>query len=191
MNAMTWYDHQTESVWSQVWGQAIAGPLKGTTLRLIPASMTTWAAWKADHPDTLAMTNDKTGFFNRQEKPRDNWVVGVVIGADSKAFYYTALVREGVVNDYVGPYPVVLTADKETRSVHVYLRQVNNRELTLALDAGGEYLVDTQNPADAWSVSRGLPRDRPAGEPPLLPVPYISSFDWAWSDFHPGSEFYE
>jgi hypothetical protein len=41
-NAMTWWDHQTQSVWSQVWGQAIAGPLKGTTLELIPASIVPW-----------------------------------------------------------------------------------------------------------------------------------------------------
>ena len=61
MNAMTWYDHQTGSVWSQVWGQSIAGPLKGTTLDLIPASILPWASWKATHPRTLAMTNDKDG----------------------------------------------------------------------------------------------------------------------------------
>jgi len=39
MNAMTWWDHTTGSVWSQVWGQSISGPLKGTTLELIPASI--------------------------------------------------------------------------------------------------------------------------------------------------------
>ena len=27
MNAMTWWDHTTGSVWSQVWGRAIEGPL--------------------------------------------------------------------------------------------------------------------------------------------------------------------
>ena len=42
MNAMTWWDHQTQSVWSQVWGQSIAGQLKGTTLELIPASIVPW-----------------------------------------------------------------------------------------------------------------------------------------------------
>lgn len=191
MNAMTWYDHTTGSVWSQVWGQAIAGPLKGTTLSLIPASIVPWGTWKAEHPGTLAMTNDKTGVFNRKERPRDSWVIGVVIGKHSKAFYFRALTREGVVNDFVGPYPVTVYADADTRNVHVYLRQVDNREITLKLDESGQYLVDALHPQDAWSVARGLYRGNPSGKQPLLSVPYISSFDWAWLDFHPDSEFFE
>ena len=39
MNAMTWWDHKMESVWSQPWGRAIAGPLKGTELELIPSQL--------------------------------------------------------------------------------------------------------------------------------------------------------
>ena len=190
MNAMTWWDHQTQSIWSQVWGQSIAGPLKGTTLELIPASIVPWGTWKAEHPDTLAMTTGKNGVFSREERPRDNWVIGIAIGEYSKAFYFPALVRDGVVNDVVGPYPVALYADEETRNVHVYLRQVEDRVVTLALDESGQNLVDTET-GKMWSVARGLDREKPAQGQPLLSVPYISSFDWAWLDFHPDSEFYQ
>ncbi len=189
MNAMTWWDHKTESVWSQVWGQAIAGPLKGTTLELIPASIVPWGTWKEEHPDTLAMTNGKTSVFSRGERPRDNWVAGIAIGEYSKAYYYPALIRDGVVNDSVGPYPVALYADAETRNVRAYLRQVDGRVVTLRLDETGQYLVDPET-GDQWSVERGLARTAPGQNPPLLSVPYVSSFDWAWSDFHPDSEFY-
>ena len=58
MNAMTWYDHKTESIWSQPWGRAIYGELKGTELTLLPLQVTTWSSWKRDHPQTLAMVND-------------------------------------------------------------------------------------------------------------------------------------
>ena len=159
MNAMTWWDHQTQSVWSQVWGQAIAGPLKGTTLDLIPASIVPWGTWNAEHPNTLAMTNGKTGLFAGAERPRDNWVIGIALGEHSKAFYYPALTREGVVNDLVGPYPVALYADPETRNVHVYLRQVGDEVLTLALDGTGQNLVDVKS-GRTWTVAlnlRGLP----------------------------------
>jgi hypothetical protein len=189
MNAMTWWDHQTGSVWSQVWGQAIAGPLKGTTLELIPAAIVPWSAWKADHPDTLAMLTGKDGFFNPKEQPYDTWVTGITLGESSKAYYYTALTREGVVNDFIGPYPVALYADAQTRRVQAYLRQVGDRVVTLTLDDSGEYLVDTKTGA-AWDVVRGLARGDPTQGEPLLLVPYISSFDWAWLDFHPNSEFY-
>ena len=124
------------------------------------------------------------------ERPRDNWVIGIVLGEHSKAFYYPALVREGVVNDVVGPYPVALYANPETRNVHVYLRQVGDEVLTLALDKTGQNLVDVES-GRAWTVARGLDTEDPSGTQPLLSVPYISSFDWAWLDFHPDSEFYQ
>lgn len=189
MNAMTWWDHQTSSVWSQVWGQAIAGPLKGTTLELIPAAIVPWSAWKADHPDTLAMLSGKEGLFSRQERPRDGWVIGITLGEHSKAYYYSALTRDGVVNDFVGPYPVALYADAQTRRVQAYLRQVGDQVVTLTLDDTGEYMVDAETGA-AWDITRGLERTNPNQDQPLLLVPYISSFDWAWLDFHPESEFY-
>ena len=47
------YDRQTDSLWSQLLGKAITGPLKGTELKLIPLRHTTWRAWKSEHPDTL------------------------------------------------------------------------------------------------------------------------------------------
>lgn len=54
-NAMTWYDHDTGSVWSQPLGEAIMGPLTGERLELLPSTLTTWASWRSDHPDSLAL----------------------------------------------------------------------------------------------------------------------------------------
>ncbi len=39
-NAMTWWDHSTGSIWSQPLGEAIAGPLKGETVELLPSQFT-------------------------------------------------------------------------------------------------------------------------------------------------------
>ncbi len=36
VNALTWYDHETRSTWSQPWGRSIVGPLKGLQLHLLP-----------------------------------------------------------------------------------------------------------------------------------------------------------
>jgi hypothetical protein len=189
MNAMTWWDHETGSVWSQVWGQAIAGPLKGATLDLIPASIVPWGTWKAEHPDTLAMTNDKGGIFNRTERPRDGWVIGIALAEHSKAFYYPALAQDGVVNDFIGPFPVVLYTNPETRNVKAYLRQVGDDVLTFKLDDSGQFLVDDET-GTSWDIAWGTGREGKLQGQVLLRVPYLSSFDWAWLDFHPNSEFY-
>ena len=57
-NAMTWWDHQTNSVWSQPWGTALFGDLKARALTQIPAEVTPWGTWLAEHPDTLASRNN-------------------------------------------------------------------------------------------------------------------------------------
>ena len=37
MNAMTWWDWESQCVWSQPWGAAIDGELTGTRLNLLPS----------------------------------------------------------------------------------------------------------------------------------------------------------
>lgn len=46
-------DRETSSVWSQLDGKAISGPLDGTPLEIIPSIQTTWAHWRGLHPDTM------------------------------------------------------------------------------------------------------------------------------------------
>lgn len=55
------YDHQTESLWSQIRSQAISGPLQGASITPIPTAHTTWRDWRDRHPDTLVLSTD-TGF---------------------------------------------------------------------------------------------------------------------------------
>ena len=62
------YDHETDSLWSQIAGKAVTGPLAGTPLRLLPVIVTTWVSWKRDHPATLVLSF-QTGF--RRDYLRD------------------------------------------------------------------------------------------------------------------------
>ena len=57
-NAMTWWDHNTGSIWSQPIGEAILGPLKGARLELFPSTLTTWQSWLEAHPESLATRRD-------------------------------------------------------------------------------------------------------------------------------------
>lgn len=49
------YDELTESLWSQIAGRAIRGPEVGTTLNFVPSTLTTWKAWRDEHPDTTVL----------------------------------------------------------------------------------------------------------------------------------------
>jgi hypothetical protein len=55
------YDHQTESLWSQLMETAIAGPMVGTKLKKKPAERTSWKHWLEKHPQTMVLSTD-TGF---------------------------------------------------------------------------------------------------------------------------------
>jgi len=55
---MTLYDKNTGSVWLQVSGRAVKGPLCEMKLKSPPLLDTTWGEWKKLHPNTLVMAPD-------------------------------------------------------------------------------------------------------------------------------------
>lgn len=65
------YDRYSESLWSQILGKAISGPLKGADLPDLPVTHTTWNKWFKDYPDTKVLSRE-TG-MNRYSRggPRD------------------------------------------------------------------------------------------------------------------------
>ena len=185
MNAMTWYDHETESIWSQPWGRAIIGSKKGIELFLLPSQITTWSSWKAEHPNTLVMTNDLDRVGIRQRFNPD-FVIGLVVGEDAKAYYYRDAAQTGVVNDLLDDLPVFVWAGGD--NFHAYIRQVGDQILTFRLE--GDTLLD-QETGSTWDITRGLATSGPLEGEGLQPVPSLSSYDWAWLDFYPNTEFYE
>ena len=69
------YDRKTESLWSQLTGEPVVGPLVGTGLRLafFASELTTWAQWAADHPRTTVISNEtgvySAGFYVPESDP--------------------------------------------------------------------------------------------------------------------------
>lgn len=57
-NNALYFDRETESLWSQVLGRAVAGPVAGAQLQLLPATLTTWQEWQERHPKTLLLAED-------------------------------------------------------------------------------------------------------------------------------------
>jgi hypothetical protein len=196
MNAMTWWDHKTSSLWSQPWGTAISGPLEGTALTLIPGSIVPWATWLEGHPDTTLVSNDldRTGFG--PTKGHDNFVIGVALEESATAYPYRLASEERVINDRVGEHPIVVFVDPGSRDIAVYLRKLGaaeseglaSAELVFEMDDLGR-VVDGET-GTIWLPSRGTATEGPLKGTTLLRIPYVSSFDWAWSDFFPHSTFY-
>jgi hypothetical protein len=54
------YDRQTDSLWSQIPGQAVTGPMAGKTLQRLAVVHLPWREWRQRHPESQILSN-RTG----------------------------------------------------------------------------------------------------------------------------------
>ena len=157
-NAMTWWNHDTGSVWSQPLGEAIAGPRKGETVELLASSFTTWSAWSSDNPDTLALDapGGNSGF--------DLGELHIVVDFSEEVRSYAVndLRRFGVANDVVAGVDVAVVVNPiNNQNWNVFARQVGDHIVELEVD--GDVLVDTVT-GTTFDPARGLPIEGPITE---------------------------
>lgn len=183
-NAMTWFDHETGSVWSQPLGEAIAGPLKGTTLDLLPSTLTEWGDWRDAHPDTFALDAPSTfsGF------DLEDMAVVVEISEDSMAFPVPLVRRVGVANETIvrtgseagTDLPVAVVVDPDGDNWAVFSRTLDDRVVELTLEAGTLVEVDGDG---RWAPVSGLGLDGSGQNLDLLPG--FTSFPRDYTRFFP------
>lgn len=178
-NAMTWYDHDTGSVWSQPLGEAILGPRAGARLELLASTLTTWADWQARHPDSLALDVGDPGLRG------DLAAVAIVVefGDDSVAFPIAEVRGPGVANASVAGVPVAVVADPTGQSWAVFSRTIDDTVVELDLDAG-QLVADDGRRFDA---ELGQAVD---GGPALDPLPGFTSFPQDYVTFFPDGAFW-
>jgi hypothetical protein len=173
---MTWWDHETRSVWSQVSGEALKGPLAGMHLRQIPATVETWATWRIAHPGTAVLDNGR----GVPELLETDVVIGIRLNGDAAAFSFSWAVEQGVVNDQVGGVPIALVV-QPNGVIRVYSRAVDGRVIVFEEDMG--QLVDPAS-WSRWDPGTGRPLAGTQAER-LEPVPWVTFYPEAWQRFYP------
>ena len=162
------YDHQTESLWSQIAMQAVTGKYLDQHLEPIFLEHTTWSAWRKRHPHTLVLSRE-TGFTRDYSRdpyeayaltdqlmfppahqddrlPPKAWVLGVGINRKFKAYPFSTLERIGrPFSDSLHGQDYVVCWDEQARSAKV-------------VDQGGE------------------------------PFPSLTAYWFAWYAFHPDTD---
>ncbi len=129
------YDRQTRTLWNQLTGRPVLGPLvaEEVTLNVLPIVLTSWAGWQAQHPETQVL-DINTGYsrtyelgaaygdyFAAEGTMFPVWqrsglladkaqIYALTIAGLPKAYPLELLTAEQVVNDVVGETPVVLVA---------------------------------------------------------------------------------
>jgi hypothetical protein len=133
------YDRQTESLFSQIEGRAIAGVLAGEELDRVPVQTVTWAQWRQANPDGWVLSRDTgarrdygTNPYGGYDRPGGNpflfqgdpdprrpameRVAGLGASGDPVAVPLADLVETGVVELTVDGAPVVVWAVEGLRS---------------------------------------------------------------------------
>jgi hypothetical protein len=178
-NAMTWFDHDTGTIWSQPLGEAIVGPLKGTTLELLPSTLTEWGEWKRLHPDTKALNapGAPTGFALEQMS------IVVVLGEDSAAYPVPDLTD--VANDTINDIPIAVVVEPgEGESWTVFSRTLDDGAVVkLEFSESGD-LIDTVT-GSTFHVSRGTGITGPLADQTLDQLPGFTSFAKDYFTFYP------
>jgi hypothetical protein len=178
-NAMTWWDHDTGSVWSQPLGEAILGPRKGETLELLPSTLTMWEAWREEHPNTLVLDVDawRTGFH------LEDMAVVVDRGTHAVAYLIPPLRTAGVVNDIVAgsELAIVIDPDDASRWV-VFSRRLDDSVVDLELTSEG--LVDTVS-GTVFDPFLGIGILGPLADQTLDRLPAFTAFPADFMTFFP------
>lgn len=120
------YLRETDSLWSQLAGKAVAGPLTGTSLRLLPSTVTTWHQWREEYPATTVLSF-QTGYqrdYSRDpygDLPLDRRVALVVsIGTAATIYPYAELKKaRPLIKDALGGAEFVIAFDSKNNTATV------------------------------------------------------------------------
>lgn len=209
-NVLVMYDRQTNSLWSQLLGEAVAGEMTGTKLEFVSSWMTTWADWKAQYPETLALQKGYYGSrdpysggyygspdagvigetFSDGRLYTKEFVVGVELGEVAIAYPFSALNSQPVLNDVVADVPLVVVFAEGDASGLVYGRTLaDGRVLTFRAGSAPRTLTDDET-GSTWEATSGRATAGSLAGTHLTPLKSTTIFWFGWKDFHPETLLY-
>jgi hypothetical protein len=214
-NNLVMFDRATDSLWSQMRVEGICGSFSGTVPTLRPVAQSTWAAWRAWHPDTLVVSTN-TG-FNRnygvypygeydqvgndsilfpqsyidRRRPLKELALGLVENGVEKAYPYGALGERSTVNDQIGGRPVVVVSDAGAQMALAFDRRTGGETLTfeVAETTGFPFHIRDVETGSRWTLD-GLAVDGPLAGSTIEQVATYSAMWFAWAAFNPQTELF-
>jgi hypothetical protein len=200
------------SLWFQMGRQARCGPADGVTLPMFPAIETTWAGWKALHPETRVVTGDLDMGRNYRLYPYGNYeqtqellfrqddlddsrfrkerTLGIPEDGGGGIVFPFGLLRmaergsRAVVHEEARGGDVVVFWDQDVEGAMAFRPEADGVALTFRVV--DDRILD-QETGSEWRVD-GLAVSGPLGGERLQKVAeaYVS-FWFAWRAFHPES----
>jgi len=145
------YDRKTDSLWSQILGEAVVGEMTGARLKVLPSDQVLYGNWKRKYPNGEVLSRDTgaTRFYGSSpygdyfsvtnlslsltrptdtRLPNDAFVFGIVINGKAKAYYIEAVKQKGEVRDIFQNQIIILRPDRELDAVRMYKESAGGEE---------------------------------------------------------------
>jgi hypothetical protein len=141
------YDRKTDSLWSQILGEAIVGEMTGTQLKVLPSDMVRFGDFKKLHPAGVVLSRDTgtTRFYGQDPygdyyttpgtyfpvgKKDDrlgekDFILGVVINGKAKAYWPEAVKKVGEIEDSFQGRIIVAEYEKDIDAVRLYEKKAD------------------------------------------------------------------
>ncbi len=191
------YDDETGSHWSQLFGKAVSGAMKGTKLEKLPSTMTTWKGWRTLHPDTTVYIKRSVPYNARFTKEtfekaasmapgpvrNDDLVVGLEGHVGARAYLVRRLAKERYVEESFEGAPIAVYLSPDLATAKVFERKVDDRVLSFRLTED-EKLEDSET-GSRWNPVTGEAVSGPLAGKKLQSL--ISTFAvwFAWKHYRP------
>lgn len=176
-------DLQTGSLWSHILGEAMDGPLKGTTLQPIPSLITSWGEWKTKHPKTSVLNLDLSAkkFDTKAWKDRKRFVLGIEHDGKTKAWPYSFLEENPVRVETFAGKELLIVFLKESATAFAF--ETEGKIKSGKLDQG----ILVSDDGTRWNLWTARAIEGPQKGQSLIRAYALPSYRKAWLDFHPDS----
>ena len=209
-DSLVMYDRDSRSLWSQLAGRAIKGQRKGESLQEYPAKTTSWLRWRTRYPDTLvlkpveaqkeyelsrqsyahyAADRNRTGVtgstYSDDRLPAKELIYGLAVGDVTKAYPYSRLRAQPMIQDRLGKACVLILFDGD--GAFAYRCEMDGRALTfraLRRDGGKLVLADEETGSE-WEMPSAIATAGPLAGKELEALPGHAVYWFAWSAFYP------
>ncbi len=204
-DALVMFDRETGTLWTQVDGKALRGPLTGHRLVELPAIQTTWKVWKKLHPDTLVLSKPQAirgspyeSYFANPERrglsgtrgdprlPGKTLIIGVHAGDDAVAIPLNTLEKKQLIEVALADQLLVVVYSRKEQTATVFRASVRDRRLSFNLRRqGSQVFLEDAETHSLWSPLDGHAVAGPLKDAQLESVAYLRSYWYAWSAYRP------
>lgn len=178
-------DHPTDTLWSQLLGQGIRGALRGSVLKVIPSTVTTWGIWRENYPDSMVLSAERIGYEGDLPDPYRGYFNSGVVGLGGAEEIDPRLPAKTLVlglisGEDIMAYPVDLIKEQQ-----IIVDQVGDFTFSIVWD-------EKQGVGRAFlgNISTDLPENGMIDFDLLAPVPAQLVYWFAWNGFYPASNLY-